>query len=294
MIRFLLRNLFFLLTGWKIDNRTYLKTEEIFKERVVCVFSHTSSFDVVPFVFTKFSYPVNSIAVTIKEQYYGNIFKRIFFYLFNIFPIDTKGNLGMTDVIVDKINEVSDGDRFSFAISPEGTREKTDKFKTGFYYIAKKTNSYILVCLPCFETNTFIFQDFFQPRDLEDTLVRVEKGFYEGIPLHPQKVHYEIKKHQRNNLTIIDWGRISHLLGIFLHPQYFYLYLLKLYFGSNLCFIDFIIPALFYKNYWVSFLFLLEYLLSYTIKPDTKWKTFFYNVGFLSFNYILLNFELNF
>lgn len=294
MIRFLLRYLIFLFTGWKIDNRTNLKINDIFNKRVICIFSHTSSFDVLPFVFTKISYNVNSIGITLKNHYYSNIFKRLFFFIFNIFPIEEKGNVGMTKMISNKLNQVSPDGRLSFAISPEGSRDKVERFKSGFYYIAKNTNSDILICLPCFETNTLIFQDIFTPTDLESTLIKVEKGFAEGIPLYPQNVHYQIIKHKRKNLTIIDWGRFSHLLGIFLYPQYSFIYLIKLYYDSEIFFIDFLVPMLYYKNYLVSIFLYLQYVFSFIYPQNTKWKICFSNITFLLFNYILLNFVLNF
>ena len=41
------------------------------------------------------------------------------------------------DLIADKFN---DKKNYRLALSPEGTRKKVDKWKTGFYYIAKKAN----------------------------------------------------------------------------------------------------------------------------------------------------------
>ena len=43
----------------------------------------------------------------------------------------------MVDQVVKLIGE---NDRFVLAITPEGTRGNVTKWKTGFYYIAKKTN----------------------------------------------------------------------------------------------------------------------------------------------------------
>ena len=52
-------------------------------------------------------------------------------------PIDrTKSN----DTVATIASIFDEHDQFRLALSPEGTREKVSKWKTGFYYIAKKAN----------------------------------------------------------------------------------------------------------------------------------------------------------
>ena len=50
-------------------------------------------------------------------------------------------------------------------ITPEGTRKKVNKFKTGFYYIAKGAGVPILPVVFDFEKKEIIFNDFFYPTD---------------------------------------------------------------------------------------------------------------------------------
>lgn len=43
--------------------------------------------------------------------------------------------------MVDQVVKIfNNHEKFILALAPEGTRKKVEKFKTGFYYIAKKAN----------------------------------------------------------------------------------------------------------------------------------------------------------
>ena len=49
--------------------------------------------------------------------------------------VDRFSKRGVVDQVVEKFNNT---DNLFLALSPEGTRKKVDKLRTGFYYIAKK------------------------------------------------------------------------------------------------------------------------------------------------------------
>jgi 1-acyl-sn-glycerol-3-phosphate acyltransferase len=52
-------------------------------------------------------------------------------------PVDRSTNNNLVDQVVQKFNE---NESFHLALSPEGTRKKVNKLKSGFYHIAKKAN----------------------------------------------------------------------------------------------------------------------------------------------------------
>lgn len=52
-------------------------------------------------------------------------------------PVDRSKNTNLVDAIIQMYNEKEE---FRLAISPEGTRKYVEKWKTGFYYIAKGAN----------------------------------------------------------------------------------------------------------------------------------------------------------
>jgi 1-acyl-sn-glycerol-3-phosphate acyltransferase len=51
-------------------------------------------------------------------------------------PLDRSGGMNKVDSIAAILAEES----FRLAVAPEGTRNKVDQLKTGFYYIALKAN----------------------------------------------------------------------------------------------------------------------------------------------------------
>jgi 1-acyl-sn-glycerol-3-phosphate acyltransferase len=66
------------------------------------------------------------------------LFKAPFGFIFRWLggtPVDRFSKQNMVDQVVELFN---DRERLVLALSPEGTREKVDRLRTGFYYIAKK------------------------------------------------------------------------------------------------------------------------------------------------------------
>jgi len=70
----------------------------------------------------------------------GSLFKGPFGFLFRLLggtPVDRSQNNNLVDSIVQLFNSKEE---FRLGLSPEGTRKKVAKWKTGFYYIAKGAN----------------------------------------------------------------------------------------------------------------------------------------------------------
>jgi 1-acyl-sn-glycerol-3-phosphate acyltransferase len=70
----------------------------------------------------------------------AELFKGPFGFLFRCLggtPVDRFSKHGVVEQVVEKYNNA---ENLVIALSPEGTRKKVDKLRTGFYYIAKKAN----------------------------------------------------------------------------------------------------------------------------------------------------------
>ena len=72
-------------------------------------------------------------------------------------------------------------------MAPEGTRQKVDKLKTGFYYIARKAGVPIIMTTLDYEHKRVLFSEPFIPsEDVEKELARVW-NFFKGIKgYHPE------------------------------------------------------------------------------------------------------------
>lgn len=117
--------------GWKIVG-TF---DPNISKCVFIVIPHTSWYDFFLGFFTRGILDIEINWIGKKE-----LFKFPMKYYFKWMggaPIDRSGNLNKVDAIAQIFNQKK---IFRLAISPEGTRKKVIKLKTGFYYIADKAS----------------------------------------------------------------------------------------------------------------------------------------------------------
>ena len=129
-MKFISRFILFTIMRWKVVN-----TFPNLKKYVVIAAPHTSWQDFPIGILAKFAIPV-------KANYIGkaSLFKPPFGFLFRWLggaPIDRSTSNNKVQAIVDIFNAK---DEFILAMSPEGTRQKVEQWRTGFYYIAKGAN----------------------------------------------------------------------------------------------------------------------------------------------------------
>lgn len=82
----------------------------------------------------------NTSGVKINFIGKASLFKGPFGFIFRSLggtPVDRSTSNNLVDAIV---NIFETKEQFRLALSPEGTRKKVDKWKTGFYFIAKGAN----------------------------------------------------------------------------------------------------------------------------------------------------------
>ena len=70
---------------------------------------------------------------------------------------------------------------FAIAISPEGTRKKVERLKSGFLRIANETNSKIMMVGVDFSNKTIEFGDFFSPSGNKDKDLRFIKDYFDNF-----------------------------------------------------------------------------------------------------------------
>lgn len=128
-MRTLAKFIFFRVLGWKLENHF----DPSIKKCVIIVAPHTSSYDFLIGILVRKIMDVQINFVGKQE-----LFKPPFGWYFRMVggsPIDRTGKKKKVDAIAQIFKEK---EIFRLALSPEGTRQKTDKWKTGFYYIALK------------------------------------------------------------------------------------------------------------------------------------------------------------
>lgn len=164
--------IFYRFLGWRLVNNF----DSNIKKCVVIVAPHTSSYDFLIGILVRKLMGVHIDFVAKKE-----LFKPPFGWYFKMVggsPIDRSGNKKKVDAIAELFNT---NEVFRLAMSPEGTRQKTERWKTGFYYIALKANCPIVMVSFDYETKTVEIAEAFEPsHEFEEDFRKISK-FYQGV-----------------------------------------------------------------------------------------------------------------
>ncbi len=159
------------LSGWELD-----VTMPDEKKFVLIGAPHTSNWD----------FPLALLAFwtfDLKVKWVGKnqLFRGPFHYLFTALggiPVDRSGPHGFIQQIADRFAQENE---MVLAIAPEGTRSKTEYWKSGFYHIA--TSSDVPICLAYVDygTRRLGFSKVLYPSgDIEADMI-VIADFYENI-----------------------------------------------------------------------------------------------------------------
>ena len=119
----------FFRIGWKIEGivPTHLK------KFIIAVAPHTSWWDFVIGILARSAMDLDRARYLGKSQLFVPPFGW-FFRMLGGTPVNrTRSN----DVVEQVVNIFNAHDEFILGLAPEGTRQKVDKLRTGFYYIAK-------------------------------------------------------------------------------------------------------------------------------------------------------------
>jgi hypothetical protein len=99
-------------------------------------------------------------------------------------PVDRFHQSGFVDQVVDLFNSK---DEFIIGLSPEGTRKKVDRLRTGFYYIAKKARVPIVMIGLDFENRQLIFAEpFYTSNDETADVTHIMQFFGPIKGKHPE------------------------------------------------------------------------------------------------------------
>lgn len=155
----LLWKLYWKLSGWKIQGS--FPTE--IKQGIIVVGPHTSAWDVVIGMAVRAVVPIREAHFLGKKELFSGPMGWFFKWTGGV-PVDRSGQLHMVDQVADLFKTRPD---FILAMSPEGTRKKVDRIRTGFYYIAKKAHVPLILAGLDFASKTLIFSDPFYPSENE-------------------------------------------------------------------------------------------------------------------------------
>lgn len=164
IVRFILR-----LFGWKLVG------EMPEAKKAVFIFApHTSNWDFVIMMLARFGFRM-------KPAYLGKhtLFKQPFGWFFRVLggiPVERSNSHNVVNQVVKIINE---REEISLALAPEGTRSKTEKWKSGFYHIALKAKVPLVLAFLDTKTKTLGLGDIIELTGDQDEDMQVIRNFYQ-------------------------------------------------------------------------------------------------------------------
>ncbi|MEO6729724.1 MAG: 1-acyl-sn-glycerol-3-phosphate acyltransferase [Ferruginibacter sp.] len=172
MLHFLFK-LYLKSTGWRAVNGV---SREL-KKFVLVVAPHTSAWDVFMGFAFRSALKLDHIKFVAKKELFKPPFGFIFRRLGGV-PVDRSASHNFVDQVAEMFNA---NDSFSIALSPEGTRKKVDRLRTGFYHIAQRANVPIVLLALDFEHKQFRFSLPFSTTEDEAADIKKILCFFAGI-----------------------------------------------------------------------------------------------------------------
>lgn len=167
--------------GWKVDI-----TDQIADKCVICVAPHTSNWD---FLLGMFAYKSlgRKFNFLIKESW--------FFFPMNLFfkslggiPVPSRGSKG--ELTKEIIKSFATHSYVNLAVTPEGTRSRCVKWRTGFLYISYGAHVPVYLGVIDYKNKNIIIRDYFIPTgDITADMSFVKEYYKEwkDVALYPDK-----------------------------------------------------------------------------------------------------------
>lgn len=124
--------LMFKWMGWEIEGHAPLDIPKY----IVVIAPHTSNWDFIIGVLARSIVRWSNVKYLAKRELFVFPFG-IFFRATGGYPVNRTKHTRLVDNVVQLFKNK---EKFAIAITPEGTRKKVDRLKTGFYYIASKAS----------------------------------------------------------------------------------------------------------------------------------------------------------
>lgn len=160
------------ITGWKITG----EYPHHLKKFVLCAVPHTSNWDLALGILAR-----NALDTDIKFVAKHTLFVPPFGTLFKWlggFPVDRRKKGNFVDTMIDVFNS---HDEFRFNVAAEGTRDKTEGFKSGFYYIALGANVPIVCSKLNYAKKELHFGNVFYPTGDKEKEIKELEDYFKGV-----------------------------------------------------------------------------------------------------------------
>ena len=207
------------VTGWTLEfHPDYYEAD-----KQVVVFPHTSGWELVLALVTQYAYELKNVEIIVwNGQFKGPMGP--FLKWLGCTPIENNKSTGATRTISNFLNSK---EKFKFCISPEGSRDYREKFRSGFFYICQNTNAIYNVVLFDYEKHVMRYGNLLKStKNFKKDCDNIADIFSEGVHLYPKYTFYGCGEH--SHTSMIDWLCFSNLIGVIntwilyhYHPPWF-------------------------------------------------------------------------
>jgi len=167
------------LLGWKVKGEAPLNI----KKMIIVEAPHTSNWDYFYGMVCIYSVGLKVNVVIKKELFFwplGPVLKAL-----GGIPIDRSGTSNKVEALAELFNKQQ---VMRLAITPEGTRSLTTKWKKGFYYVALKAGVPIFLTALDYKNKTGILGDIFYPTgNFEKDFEKIEAFYRKVGARYPEK-----------------------------------------------------------------------------------------------------------
>jgi len=164
------------LFGWRIEGQL-----PDAKKFVILGAPHTTNWDFALFLLVSLNFRIRFI-VTLKDEWYRFPLKATLRWL-GVLPINRRQRTNVVDTMIE---EFAKHDQLAFLVTPEGTRQYTDYWKTGFYYIALGAGVPIVLGYGDYQRKVTGIGPTIMPSGDIDADMALIRDFYASItPKHP-------------------------------------------------------------------------------------------------------------
>lgn len=172
--------------GWEVSI-----TVPDFPRCIICVAPHTSNWD---FILGKLAYASvrRKAGFLMKSSWFffplGCLFRAI-----GGVPVERRNkSVSLVEVLTQRFRS---SDRLALAITPEGTRSRTDRWHTGFLAIARNADVPIVLGVLDYGTKRIIIESVFEPTGDTEADIRAIKDYYSHFTAkYPDKFSTENPK----------------------------------------------------------------------------------------------------
>jgi len=168
----------FTVRGWKIVGKFHFELPK----SILIVAPHTHSVDFFLGLGIRKKMHLEFVRFLGKSELFWPPFSWFLHYI-GAYPVDRAQKQNMVDQVVTLFNKK---ERFHLALSPEGTRKKVTKLRSGFYHIAKNANVPIVMVGLDFPSKRVVFAEPFFVSDIEKAdmqkIIQFFKDFKGYIP----------------------------------------------------------------------------------------------------------------